>query len=159
MILRYLYGQDELVAHFVAQMTSHVRERGFGKCRAIGIVNADSELIGGLVYHNFDDGAGVIEISGAALPGHLWLTRETLRQMHGYPFEQCRCQMVVMRVLASNERLLRQLAALGYAFIRFPRLFGRDRDGVICSLTDDAWRDSRIARRLSSQNIGIAKAA
>jgi hypothetical protein len=131
MSLKYVFGQDELVADFVAQMIPHVRRRGFGKaCRAIGVVDADNELIAGFVYHNLSEEAGLIEISAAALPGRLWVTPETLKTMYQFPFLQCGCQMVLHKVLSTNERMLRQFAALNCKLIAIPRLFGRERDGV-----------------------------
>src|SRR5262245_26655894 len=102
-MLRYVYGQDEIVARFVAMMIPHVGYRGFGNCRAIGVIDDGGKLIAGLVYSNWNTMAGTIEISGAALPGAHWLTRETIRRMFEYPFEQCGCQMVMTRVLADNE--------------------------------------------------------
>jgi RimJ/RimL family protein N-acetyltransferase len=146
--MKYLLDQHELVARFVAAMIPDIAARGFGACRAIGIVDDKDELVAGLVYSHYDPQAGHLEISGAALPGYQWATRETLRIMHAFPFGQCGCQMVVMRVRASDERLLRQLRALGYELIGVPRLFGRDRDGVLCYLTDDNWKANRITRRL-----------
>jgi RimJ/RimL family protein N-acetyltransferase len=146
--VKYLLDQHELVANFVSAMIPHVAARGFGACRAIGIVDDKDELVAGLVYSHYDPQAGHLEISGAALPGRPWATRETLRIMHAFPFGQCGCQMVVMRVAASDERLLRQLRALGYELIGVPRLFGRDRDGMLCYLTDDAWKANKITRRL-----------
>jgi RimJ/RimL family protein N-acetyltransferase len=146
--VKYLLDQHELVANFVAAMIPHVAARGFGACRAIGILDDKDELVAGLVYSHFNPEAGYLEISGAALPRHQWATRQTLVVMHAYPFLQLQCQMVVMRVAASDERLLRQLRALGYEFIGVPRLFGRDRDGMLCYLTDDAWKANKITRRL-----------
>jgi hypothetical protein len=35
-----------------------------------------------------------------------------------------------------------------YAFVTVPRLLGRDRDGVLCLLTYEAWRNSRLSKRL-----------
>jgi hypothetical protein len=145
--LKYLYGQDELVAEFVARMIPHVGAFGFGKCKAIGICE-DNELIAGIVYHALSPSAGLIELSAAALPGRQWCTRETLRVMYDFCFVQCGCQTVVNKVLASDVRHLRELAVLGYSLIEFPRLFGRDKDGVICRLTDDAWRANKVFRRI-----------
>jgi RimJ/RimL family protein N-acetyltransferase len=146
--MKYLLDQHELVANFVAAMIPDIAARGFGACRAIGIVDDKDELVAGLVYHKLNPEAGTIEISGAALPGKFWATPQTLQLLHGYPFGQCGCQMVMMRVRASNERLLRQLKALGYIFIGVPRWFGRDDDGVLCLLTDEAWRSNKITSRL-----------
>lgn len=147
-MLDYIYGHDQAVADFVASLIPHCR-RGFGpNAKAIGVVDEHGRLIAGMVYHNWDPDAGIIEMSGAALPGTYWLTRGTLARMYQYPFHQCRCQMVVMRVVADDLRLLGILAAYGYSFVTLPRLFGRDRDGVICALTKEAWGSNKFNRRL-----------
>ena len=101
-MLDYVYGHDAIVADFVAHLIPHCR-RGFGpQAVAVGVVDG-SVLIAGIVYHNWDPEAGIIEISGAALPGVQWLTRETLKRMYRYPFFVCGCQMKVMRVPADDE--------------------------------------------------------
>jgi RimJ/RimL family protein N-acetyltransferase len=158
-MLRYVFDQHELVAHFVAQMIPHVRRAGFGPaCRAIGITNEDNELIAGLVYHSLSPEFGLIEISGAALPGFHWLTRETLRLMFQYPFVQCGCQMVIMKVQIENERLLSQLVRLGFELIRLPRIYGRDHDGVFCYLTYEAWMQNAICQRYKHHVIQTKRA-
>jgi RimJ/RimL family protein N-acetyltransferase len=144
--MRYLIGHNDVVAGFVA---AHIPgcSRGFGaKIMTLGVIDG-KRLIGGLVYHNYDPEAATIEISGAAIDPR-WLTRTTLRLMHVYPFVDARCQMVVMRVSADNARLLRQLKALGYKRVTVERLFGRDRDGVVATLTDDVWKSRRIHQRV-----------
>jgi hypothetical protein len=145
--MRYLYNQDQLVASFVAAMIPTMR-RGFGACRAIGVLDANNELVAGLVYHNMVPDAGVIELSAAALPGVPWLTRKTIEVMFHYPFVQCGCQLLLQLTPADDERTLRQLAAGNYAFVTVPRLLGRDRDGVLCLLTYEAWCNSRFSKRL-----------
>jgi hypothetical protein len=47
---------------------------------------------------------------------------------------------------ADAERNLRQLAAYNYSFIRVPRMCGRNRDAVLCLLSDDAWRANKFNR-------------
>jgi hypothetical protein len=146
-MLRYVYGKDEIVAQFVATLIPHCR-RGFGaNAKAIGIIDEKGWLIAGLVYHNYDPEAAIIEISGASMHPR-WLTRGTIARMYQYPFLQCRCQMVVQRTPADDERLLRQLAVYDYAFVKIPRLFGRDRDGVVCTLTYEDWANNRFNQRL-----------
>ncbi|HEX3412884.1 MAG TPA: hypothetical protein VHT00_14285 [Stellaceae bacterium] len=148
MMLDYLYGHDETVAHFVATLIPHCR-RGFAPtAKAIGVLDQDGLLIAGIVYHNYDPEAELIEISGAALPGRQWLTRGTLARMFQYPFHQCGCQMVVQRTPADDERLLYVLSRYGYGLITIPRLFGRDRDGVVCLLTREAWENNKFNKRL-----------
>ena len=148
-MLDYIYGHDGIIAEFVASLIPHCR-RGFGpNAKAIGVIDAEGHLIAGLVYHNWDPDAGIIELSGAALPGKYWLTRRTLLRMYQYPFYQCGCQMVVQRTPADDVRLLGILAAYGFAFIDMPRLFGHERDGVICYLTREAWESNRFNRKLN----------
>ena len=143
-MLKYLYGADEIVAKFVSQMIPHCR-RGFAPdARAIGVLR-DDKLVAGMVYHNFDIDAELIEMSGASIDPR-WLTRETLARVYGYPFLQCDVQMTFMRVPAENERLLRQLAAYNYTFMLVPRLFGRGMNGVLCTLTYEAWVANKFNR-------------
>ena len=158
MVLNYVYGHDEVISQFVAQMIPSVRGRGFGNCKAIGIVEGGM-LIAGLVYHNYDPGAGVIEISGAALPGQFWLTRETIRHMYQYPFLVCGCQMVVQRTPAEDERLLYMLLRYDYTLHKIPRLFGHDKDGVICCLTREAWEANSFNKRLKHHEPQLSEAA
>ena len=143
-MLQYDYEHHEGVAGFVAALTG--LRRGFGKCKAIGVLK-DNRPIAGIVYHNYNPEAGIIELVAGALPKTVWMTRETIWRVYEYPFLQLKCQMVMQLTPAENERLLRQAAAVGYMFIKFPRAFGRDRDGVICLLTREAWEDSKIIQR------------
>ena len=72
MALGYVYGHDEAVSRFVASLIPHCR-RGFGPhIKTMGVVEGGL-LIAGIVYYNWDPEAGIIEIAGAALPGHFWL--------------------------------------------------------------------------------------
>jgi hypothetical protein len=144
-MLEYIYGQDAIVADFVAQFIPECRERGFGKCRAIGIAD-ETGLLAGLVYKNWQPELGTIEISGGALPETNWFSRRTIQIMHEYPFYGCGCQMVIMTTMADNMIVLRILAAIGYTFYRIERLGGRDKDGVVCTLTVEEWEQSKYNR-------------
>lgn len=145
-MLRYLYGQDEAVAKFVVALIPHNNGHGFGRVKTIGVLDDGGRLIAGVVYGNWHPEAGVIEIAAAAITPR-WLTRQTIEVIYRYPFEQCGCQMIVQRTPANDERLLRQLAVGGYTFVLVPRLFGRDRDCVICTLTKETWERSKFIRR------------
>jgi RimJ/RimL family protein N-acetyltransferase len=143
-MLDYVYGQDKTVADFVASLIPECRERGFGACKAIGIVDADTgHLLGGLVYRNWCPEVGTIEISGAAVPGTNWLSRRTVNIMYDYPFYQCDCQMVIKTTMSDNEIVLRIMAAIGFSLHKIHRLGGRYRDGVVGTLTREDWEASR----------------
>jgi RimJ/RimL family protein N-acetyltransferase len=141
-MLEYIFGHDEVIANFVAQFIPECRERGFGKCRAIGIAD-ETGLLAGLVYKNYQPELGTIEISAGALPETNWYSRRTIQIMHEYPFQQCGCQMVIITTMADNMIVQRILAAIGYKFYRIERLGGRDKDGIVATLTDDQWEASK----------------
>ena len=139
---QYIFGQDEIVAKFVASLIPECRERGFSNCRAIGIADPDGKLLGGLVYRNWFPEVGTIEISGAAVPGTNWLSRRTINVMYDYPFYVCNCQMVIKTTMADNEIVLRIMAAVGLSLHKIARLGGRDRGGVVGTLTQEDWEAS-----------------
>ena len=141
-MLDYVFGHDQLVAEFVASLIPECRTRGFGKCKAIGIVNEKGQLLGGLVYRNWCPEVGTIEISGAAVPGTNWLSRRTVNIMYDYPFYQVGCQMVIKTTMADNDIVLRIMAAVGFSLHYIKRLGGRDRDGVVGTLTVEQWEES-----------------
>jgi RimJ/RimL family protein N-acetyltransferase len=143
-----LYGHDAAVASFVSQLLFH-DERGFGNCRAIGVVDADGKLIGGVVYHNWQQAAGTIELSSAATTPR-WLNRIVLDAIFRYPFETAGCQMAIMRVSARNTHLHRQFSALALRRQIIPRLYGRDVDGILYTMTDNDWSTWRFKRKAKS---------
>jgi hypothetical protein len=147
-MLRYAYEHHKQVADFVAAMIPHAEAGGFERCKAIGVVDDNDELIAGLVYHKLKPSAGTIELCIAALPGRRWLTRMTIAVMGYYPFIQCRCHMLVCNVRAADRRVQRQLAASGFMLIKYPHMFGRNSDGVACLLTVDDWESNKICRRI-----------
>ena len=145
-MLQFVYDNDEVIAEFIAQLLG--RElRGFGKYKTLGVLDEEGRLIGGVVYHNYDKAAAVIEM-GLAAVDRRFFNRETFRRMFEYVFIGAECQMLFTRVRASNEHLLSQMARLNFNLTLVPRMYGRDEDGVIGTLTDDQWLDSKLARRV-----------
>ena len=139
-----LYGHDEAVASFVSHLLFG-DDRGFGNSRGIGVVDREGRLIGGVVYHNYQPEAGTIEMSSAATTPR-WLNRLVLHAIFSYPFA-IGCQMALMRVSARNARLTRQLDALALRRLPIPRLYGRDEDGILYTMTDDAWSTWKFRRK------------
>jgi len=142
--MRYAYGHNdqrtnEIVLRFVAALIPHV-DRGWpAGTQGIGVCNGNGELIAGVVFYHWNKRNGTIEIAAAARPGTNWFTRETIRHALGYAFDDCDCQMVIMRVRAEDERTLAQLARFGFTFLKVPRLYGRGNDGVMCLLTYETY--------------------
>lgn len=149
---RLLFGQSEAVSQFVSDLTPGC-ENGFGKCKAIGIVDEDkSELVAGMVFHDYQPGPGLIQISSASTTPR-WLTAEVRHMMFSYPFDQIGCQMVVLQVSAKNERMVRIAKAFGFTPYLISRLRGRDEDGYVFTLTDDDWRNSKFTRKIHGQSL------
>jgi RimJ/RimL family protein N-acetyltransferase len=151
-MLTYFYNSPVVISKWVSDHIPHCHGRTFDHAKAIGVMD-DDRLIAGIVYHNWEPEAGIIEISTAALPGSGWYTRETMARMYQYPFQDISCQMVVGRVRAENESLLRIMATIGYTFFLIPRFFGRNEDGVIATLTYEDWAANKFNRRLMHHDL------
>lgn len=148
--MHLLYGHNETVAQFVADMTGC--ETGFGACKAIGVLDDDDRLVAGMVFHDWQPGAGLIQISSASTTAR-WLTAEVRHVMFSYPFDQLGCQMVVLQVSAKNTRMVRIAKAFGFTPYLIKRMRGRDEDGFVFTLTDDDWRNSKFTRKIHGQTV------
>lgn len=133
------------LSKWVAGLIWPGRERDFGNCHGLAVMHGDM-LIAGMIYHNYEPEAGVVEISGAGTSKR-WLTKETLRVMFQIPFQDWNCQAVVMRVSDEDETLHSILRRYGFERFIIPRLRGRDRNENVFVLTDDAWRANRFNRK------------
>jgi len=132
-----LFGHSATVSRFVADLIPGL-ERGFGENQSIGVIDKDGQLVAGLVYHNWEPEAGIIEISGASTTPR-WFTRHIYQVMFDYPFLTCGCQMIVQRNSVKNEHLNAILRRWGYSEHLIPRMKGRDEDGIVFTFTDDQW--------------------
>ena len=148
--MRYVYGHDELVSRFVQEISPNaaLREHGFGKHIAIGVIDDEGRLTGGIVFHDWQPHVGTIMLSGAGLPGLRWFSRDTLAVAYDYAFGQLDCQMVMSCVPETEafDGLLLLLAKLGYAFVRVDRMYGRECAGIIATFTAEDWAASRFNR-------------
>lgn len=105
---------------------------------AILAVADGTDLVGAVLFHNYDPRHGTIEIS-AASDSKRWLTRPILREMFGFPFGQLGCQAVIARMDADRP-LVRIFTAYGFKKYEIPRLRGRDTVEAVMVLSDDDWR-------------------
>lgn len=119
-------------------------ERGFGASTAIGF-EENGRLVAGVVYHNWSPETQVIELS-AGSSQRKWLTRERLRQIFDYPFDQLKCRLIVARTSERNARVRRIYRQLGAQEHIIPLLRGPDEAEVVITLTADAWRNSPFSR-------------
>lgn len=135
---------NNAVASFVA---GHIPgcERGWENFTSLGLADG-SQLVAGVVFHNYNPEAGVVELS-AASTSRRWLTRPMLKGMFGYPFNQLACQMVVLRVSERNAVMIAIAERFGFTAYRIPRLRGREEAEILFTLTDEDWRVHPVNRR------------
>lgn len=118
---------------------------GFTNFGTIGVVDERDGLIGAVVYYDWDQDAGVLQISAFSTSPR-WMTRPVLLEMFSIPFVSHGCQMVVLRVSENNLRMQKILRRYGFAEYRIPRLAGRHEDQILFTLTDDRWRANGFHR-------------
>lgn len=116
----------------------------FGECVTMGVMHR-GEPIACMVFHDWEPDAGVIEFSGAAI-SQRWITRQTLKAMFDYPFVTLGVQLLVTRNSAKGHQshLHRMLNSYGFKSQTIRRLFGRDEDCLLWTMTDDEWRASKF---------------
>jgi RimJ/RimL family protein N-acetyltransferase len=148
--MQFVDGHEDVIADFISAFNSRDdRVINLRHCKTIGVIDNEGKLIAGIVYHNYDPDAGVIEVTLAATDRR-WVTRATLRRGFEFPFIQCNCQMIYTRVRSDNEYLLGMLARLNFSFTLIPRMYGRAEDGVVCTLTDDQWLEIPVVKKIYS---------
>jgi RimJ/RimL family protein N-acetyltransferase len=137
--LRIIWGREQTAEGIANWCASHIGlTRPFQPpYRVMGVF--DEELVGAVVFNNWQPEAGVIELHSAATTPR-WLTRRVLWEMFNYVFNVAGCQMAVTRVSERNARLLRIFTAYGFEHVTIPRLRGREEAERIFWLTDDAWK-------------------
>lgn len=100
------------------------------------------DLRAGVVFHDYQPDAGTIQLS--AYGGAAWRSRRTINRIMGIAFDNLACQMIFLQTRATNIRAVSNANALGFSGHLIPRMFGREDDGWLFTLTDDAWRRSRL---------------
>ena len=97
---------------------------GFDRFASMGVFD-DGSLIGGTVYHNWQQGSGVIELSSAAT-SRRWLQPHVIRAMFAFPFDGMSAQMVGLRVSENNKVMISIARRFGFDGYFIPRLRGRN---------------------------------
>jgi len=131
---------DAAAAEWVAGQLGY--DRPFTSCRSMAVIHS-GRIVAGVVFHDWNPEAGVIELSAAATDPR-WMTRKVINEVFGYAFGLLGCQMAVARTEASNSTVRKLWRGLGAQETIIPRLFGRAKNGAILTLTDDKFRTSKF---------------
>lgn len=113
-------------------------DRGFGPGSALAIIDDDGRPSCAIIYHNYDDEAGIIEYSGAG-DNPRWLTRDVMFKMFDYPFNNVGVQAVFTRTDGTNKKLHRIYEWYGFTVHEVPHMRGRNKSEFVYVLTHDAW--------------------
>jgi hypothetical protein len=111
--MRFVVGQNEAVARWVADRIPLVQGRGFGACSAVGIVSADGTPLAGVVFHDHQPGFGTIQFSIAA-ESPRWANRWAVKHLLAYPFDELGAQKVWSATPNKLERVLRLVSLFGF---------------------------------------------
>jgi len=117
----------------------------FGPGAAIGVVDRHDQLVGGVVYHNYDRYNRSVELSCASSTSR-WLTREMVGGLLRYPFTQLECQRctaVTPRRATSARRFLEGLGFKREGSVR--RGFGDD-NAIIYGLLAEEWAQNPLSQ-------------
>lgn len=117
------------------------KPNAFEDYTAMGVANSEGTIVASVVFYDYSADAGVMQMSGAA-DTPKWLTKDTMREMFAFPFDQVGCQSVVMRCAVDDKRMGRILPAVGFKKFILPRLRGKNEDEAVYILHDDVWRSS-----------------
>ena len=145
--MRLLYGHSDEVAAWVASHVPHMPVGAtFGECYAIGVLDRQGALVGGVVYHNYFPAYGNIELSFAAT-SRKWLTRAIITELLDYAFITAKCQRVTgvtPKHYKAARAFLDQFGFKREGVVR--RGFGND-DAIISGLLRSEWEASRFNLR------------
>lgn len=141
----------DAMAAWCAQQIWPGSAKTFSNCVCMGVMH-NGKPTACIVYHDWNPEAGVLEFSGAST-SRRWLSRPVLKAMFDYPFRDVGVQMLVTRNSAKDHQthLHRMLDAYGFQKQTVRRLFGRDEDAILWTMTDDEWAASRMKRKTDGQ--------
>jgi hypothetical protein len=149
----------EIARRALADMP-HASPEIVDNCVAVGIASgnsAEDKLMGAVLYHSYDPGRGLIEVSAV-----IWNPRCVLRgalvDVYAIPFLQYGVRKMYTFTPHTNERALRFNRGLGFkqeAVLRHH--FGPKLHGVVCSLMRGEY--DAMCRRFKRGNVETKRAA
>lgn len=118
--LRILAGEKERVALWMLAHLPQLTELP-GGYEAIGVVRG-TEIVGGCLYTDYRPCVGGGNIVMWAV-GHGWLSKRTIRELLGYPFNQLNCHRATALIARGNKPSREMVERIGW------RLEGKMRRG------------------------------
>lgn len=155
MIATHYYSQtinpdaNKAVGDFVSVIM--FGEKGKVKDYCSLAVHKDGQLIAGVLYHDYYEPFGTVEISICAID-KIWMTRKVMHDIFALPFNMLNCQLVIMRTSEKNGSVRGLAEKYNLPSVYLPRARGRNEGELIYSVTEEMWRDSPFARNLLNES-------
>jgi RimJ/RimL family protein N-acetyltransferase len=144
--MRYVYGHNDTMMDFISMRAKHMKREAWPpQTHTMGITTDDGKLIAAVAWHYYNQDAGVIHLSSAAISPRFG-TLETIYRAYDYPFNILKCQLVMHLTPYRNYRAIEILKRFGCNYTHVPRMFGRYSDGMMLGLTEETWRRKWEAR-------------
>ena len=130
-----------LVAKWVGEQIG--RDIEWGPCEAIGVVDTDDNLIGGVVFSNYQPHFRNIEVSFASNRRN-WLTPCLIQGILRYPFDQLKVNRITCLTPKRNRAARQFLKKFGFVEEGNVRGgFGND-DMIVSGLLASEWQEHRF---------------
>lgn len=136
-----VFGFDQELADWASRRIPHMRARPFGPCRAIGVMRGtdpndmSAPIMAVAVFHDFHEHERTCQVSVASVTPY-WASRNTLRALFSYPFDQLQVNLLWSAMRHTNERA-----------IRFNEHIGFKRDGVLRHRF--GWKDHAVVTSMT----------
>lgn len=140
--MKPVWGLDGVVLPLVQAICQ--MPRPFANAKAMAFEHK-GEIVGGLVFNNWEPEHGTIEVTVAATNPR-WMTREILSEAARYAFEKCKCHALVARTTEKNPSA-RMWRSLGADETSIPHLLGYGKPQVVFVLTERQWKKSKFRRQ------------
>jgi RimJ/RimL family protein N-acetyltransferase len=114
----------------------------FGPSGSIGVLK-NKQLIAAVVFHNWHENHGVIELSAAASDPR-WLTKTVIKTIMEICFGQHKCQQIATRIDIENERALKIFRFLGFSELILPNMRGSGKHEILMLFTSEQWKQHRL---------------
>lgn len=140
-----------LVAQWVADQIGHGLD--WGPCEAIGVVDKHDNLVGGVVFNQYQPQYRNIEVSFASIRPD-WLTPRLVTAILGYAFTQLKCNRITSATPKRNKRARQFLIKFGFKHEGTIRAGYGDDDAIISGLLASEWAVHRFNRERASKTCG-----
>lgn len=135
--MRIVYGADREICQWVARRMDGAFP---ADAVALGVVGADGRPRAGVVFHDYSEKLGNIQLSCAADPGRTyWATPRVISGLLAYPFMQLGVRNVYTVTDQRNQRALKLNIGLGFRRAGIIEGFFPEADAVTMRMTRDYY--------------------